>query len=295
MLLFLCWCAAALPAAAATAPTNFVLMMSDDTGWGDMGYNNGTASTPHLDAWAAADSAIKFERFYAGSPICSPTRASFLTGRTPWRDCIFDVEYRALSTTETKHLSIGAAAASKNYRTAHFGKWHLGSLAQQPPARVANGSCGRPPASTWCAPHDGELPTASPVSLGFDTFVSTPQCAPSASANCACAQAAAPGPASLKKCNTGHYHGDPGALTFPCQQYFHPAAFPAAGGIVQSWPRASDDDDNKFLVDRFEEFMNASLADNRPFLAVRTNALSAPLLYAKNHRVPRQARDRHSS
>ena len=56
MRLFLSWCVA-LPAAAATAPTNFVLMMSDDTGWGDMGYNNGTASTPHLDAWAAADSA----------------------------------------------------------------------------------------------------------------------------------------------------------------------------------------------------------------------------------------------
>ena len=54
-------------------------MMSDDTGWGDMGYQNGTASTPHLDEWSAADSAIRFERFYAGSPICSPTRASFLT------------------------------------------------------------------------------------------------------------------------------------------------------------------------------------------------------------------------
>ena len=63
----------------AAAPTNFILMMSDDTGWGDMGYQNGTASTPHLDAWAAAESAIRFERFYAGSPICSPTRASFLT------------------------------------------------------------------------------------------------------------------------------------------------------------------------------------------------------------------------
>ena len=51
-----------------------------------------------------------------------------------------------------------------------------------------------------------------------------------------------------------HYHGNPGALTFPCQQYYHPTLFPAAGGVVQSWPRASDDDDNKFLVDRFEEF-----------------------------------------
>lgn len=46
------------------------------TGWGDMGYNNGTAATPNLDAWSVADSAIKFERFYAGSPICceSPVR-----------------------------------------------------------------------------------------------------------------------------------------------------------------------------------------------------------------------------
>lgn len=64
---------------AKTPATNFVLMMSDDTGWGDVGYQNGTASTPHLDTWSAADSAIRFERFYAGSPICSPTRASFLT------------------------------------------------------------------------------------------------------------------------------------------------------------------------------------------------------------------------
>jgi hypothetical protein len=45
------------------------------------------------------------------------------SGRTPWRDCIFNVEYRALTTTETKHMSLAAAAASKNYRTAHFGKW----------------------------------------------------------------------------------------------------------------------------------------------------------------------------
>ena len=233
--------------------------------------NNGTASTPHLDAWSRADSAIKFERFYAGSPICSPTRASFLTGRTPWRDCIFNVEYRALSTTETKHLTIGAAAKAKGYRTSHFGKWHLGSLALEPPARAANGSCGRGPASTWCAPRDGELPTASPIDLGFDTFVSTPQCAPSASANCACAQAQEPGPASLENCNTGHYHGNPGSLTFPCQQYYHPSAFPAASAAapgVQAWPRASDDDDNKFLVDRFEDFMNSSIAEGKPFLAV---------------------------
>lgn len=98
-------------------------------------------------------------------------------------------------------MSLGHAAVSKGYRTAHFGKWHLGSLAQLPHARTANGSCGRGPASTWCAPHDGELPTSSPLTLGFDTFTSTPQCAPSASANCACAQAAAP----VSECRCGFF------------------------------------------------------------------------------------------
>ena len=104
----------AVPLAVLCSPqTNFVLMMSDDTGWGDPAYNGGTATTPHLDQWAAADSAIRFERFYAGSPICSPTRSSFLTGRTPWRDCIFGVEYRALSLSEAAHYTVASAAKSK--------------------------------------------------------------------------------------------------------------------------------------------------------------------------------------
>ena len=46
------------------ASPNFILMMSDDTGWGDMGYNNGTADTPHLDAWAAATSAVRFFTYH---------------------------------------------------------------------------------------------------------------------------------------------------------------------------------------------------------------------------------------
>jgi hypothetical protein len=111
------------------------------------------------------------------------------------------------------------------------------------------------------------------MDLGFDTFTSTPQCAPSASTNCACAQAAEPGPVSIAKCNTGHYHGNPDAITFPCQQYYKPANFPAAGNnglgsTVEQWPAASDDDDNKFLMDRTFDFMNASIAEGKPFLAV---------------------------
>ena len=252
--------------ASPAAHPNFVLMMSDDTGWGDMGYNNGNASTPNLDQWAAAPSAIKFERFYAGSPICSPTRASFLTGRTPWRDCIFNVEYKALSFTETAHDTVAAAAKSKGYRTAHFGKWHLGSLDTPPPPLPANGSCGRGPPGTWCGPHDGALPVASPLNFGFDTFCSTPQCGPSASTNCVCAQAAAPGPASLARCNTGHYHDSPTAMVFPCQQYYH--TNPAMNKTILPWPAASKDDDNEHLMDQFIVFMNASIAESKPFMGV---------------------------
>ena len=63
---------------------NFLLVMCDDLGWGDVGFNgNLTIHTPHLDAMAK--SGIKFNRFYAASPVCSPTRGSVLTGRHPSR------------------------------------------------------------------------------------------------------------------------------------------------------------------------------------------------------------------
>ena len=84
---------------------NFVFVMTDDQGWGDVSYNNvpsrthlpgaggerwvpNPPRTPHLDEMAAGPSTLLFHRFYASSPVCSPTRASFLTGRTHNRDGI---------------------------------------------------------------------------------------------------------------------------------------------------------------------------------------------------------------
>ena len=67
-----------------TQSPNIVLVMADDQGWGQVGYNgHPTLKTPHLDAMAA--SGIRFNRFYAAGPVCSPTRASVLTGRSPNR------------------------------------------------------------------------------------------------------------------------------------------------------------------------------------------------------------------
>ena len=67
---------------------NIILMMADDLGWGDTGFNgNEVILTPHLDQMA--EDGIQFDRFYAASAVCSPTRASFLTGRNPYRTGVF--------------------------------------------------------------------------------------------------------------------------------------------------------------------------------------------------------------
>lgn len=63
---------------------NIILIMTDDQGWGDVSYNNHPfLSTPNLDSMAK--NGAVFTRFYSASPVCSPTRASVMTGRNPER------------------------------------------------------------------------------------------------------------------------------------------------------------------------------------------------------------------
>ena len=78
-------CAAlGLEALAANSLPNMIFLMTDDQGWGDVAYNgHPKIKTPNLDAMAKAG--IRFDRFYAGASVCSPTRASCLTGRCNWR------------------------------------------------------------------------------------------------------------------------------------------------------------------------------------------------------------------
>ena len=122
----------ALPAAlhAADVPRqkpNIILILADDMGWRDAGCFGGTAvPTPAIDALAAAG--VKMTRFYAASAVCTPTRASILTGRYPLR---FDI--RSHFADDESHLPRGvvtlpALLRRNGYRTAHVGKWHLGGL-----------------------------------------------------------------------------------------------------------------------------------------------------------------------
>jgi arylsulfatase A-like enzyme len=116
---------------------NIILAMADDMGWGDPGYNSirvayadgtphpdqGWIRTPTMDTMAA--NGLRFDRFYAASAVCSPTRASCLTGRNPFRVGVPYANEGRLGFGETP---LSKVLAAQGYRCGHFGKWHLGTL-----------------------------------------------------------------------------------------------------------------------------------------------------------------------
>ncbi len=109
-------------------PPNIVLVMADDQGWGDVAYNgHPKLKTPNLDSMAAAG--LRFDRFYAAAPVCSPTRGSVMTGRHPNRFGCFRWGY----TLRPQEITIAEALKSAGYATGHFGKWHIGSVRKGSP------------------------------------------------------------------------------------------------------------------------------------------------------------------
>ena len=112
----------AVTSSAAERP-NIVLVMADDQGWGETGYmQHPVLKTPNLDQMA--DHGLRFNRFYAAAPVCSPTRASVLTGRTNLRTGVDSHGY-ALRLQER---TLAEALRAAGYVTGHFGKWHLNGL-----------------------------------------------------------------------------------------------------------------------------------------------------------------------
>ncbi|MCA9074042.1 MAG: sulfatase-like hydrolase/transferase [Planctomycetaceae bacterium] len=102
---------------------HIVLVMADDMGWGQTGYyDHPVLKTPHLDAMAT--SGLRFDRFYAGAPNCSPTRATVMTGRSNDRTGVHNHGYPLRLQEQT----IAQALRDAGYATGHFGKWHLNGL-----------------------------------------------------------------------------------------------------------------------------------------------------------------------
>lgn len=141
--------------AADSSRPNVVLIMADDQGWGDTGYNgHPELKTPNLDALATAG--LRLNRFYTGHFNCSPTRASVMTGRHPARMGTFSPG----SPIRSQELTVARVLQTAGYATGHFGKWHL------------NGKNGDKDTKT---PPGRAILAADPLSpgrMGFDQWVS---------------------------------------------------------------------------------------------------------------------------
>ena len=110
------------------SPPNIVLIFADDLGWGDLGsYGHPLIRTPNLDQMAREG--IRLTSFYTAAPVCTPSRAGLMTGRYPIR---FGMERNEGPDTKggmpADELTMAEALKSVGYRTACFGKWHLGSV-----------------------------------------------------------------------------------------------------------------------------------------------------------------------
>ena len=117
-----------LSAAEDTPRPNIVLMMSDDQGWGETGYHGHPhLKTPVLDEMAATG--LRLDRFYAASPVCTPTRVSCLTGRHANRSGALRVNW----SVRPEEVTIVQLLRDAGYRTAHYGKWHVGAVKKDSP------------------------------------------------------------------------------------------------------------------------------------------------------------------
>ena len=142
--------------AAETRKPNVLFILADDLGWSDTTLFGTTRfyQTPHIERLAARG--MTFTRAYASSPLCSPTRASVLTGLSPARHGItaptchlpkvvlraeaatsgppdrFSTTPRSVSRLDTRHHTLAEVLGDNGYATGHFGKWHLGPEPHSP-------------------------------------------------------------------------------------------------------------------------------------------------------------------
>lgn len=273
-----CWGFAACGQA---PPPNILVLLTDDQGWGDNEYNceNSTgmcALTPSIRSLAMSPHTALFHRFYAASPVCSPTRASVLTGRTNNRGCISGaLSCCSEDPAPTCSMSINGAlphseftiakAAKKSrigdYATIHLGKWHLGDLWNK----------GMP------SPHPTRpgWPVSSPSDAGYDEWMTTQAEASNSMSNCGCfpIEHAHPGPKPPSGYPKITPHGDqcvvgggkPSDWCYPCTNYFYPNASDSRG--VTDLHFKIPGDDSAFLVDQFEAFLERQVSAKRPWLA----------------------------
>src|SRR4051812_34784667 len=155
---------ATIAPAAAPARPNIVFILADDLGYMDVGANNPKTfyETPNIDSLAAQG--MRFTAGYAACPVCSPTRASIMTGKYPVRTKVTNFigpnrAVRMLPATNATHLALEEVTLAERLRDGGYtnffaGKWHLGNGEYSPnaqgfgPGLAGNGSFYYPPSQT---------------------------------------------------------------------------------------------------------------------------------------------------
>ncbi len=217
--------------AAEKSRPNIILCMADDLGWGDVAYNGHPAvRTPNLDDMAA--SGVRFDRFYSGAPVCSPTRGSCLTGRHPFRYGIFSANIGHLRAGE---INLAEILGGEGYAIGHFGKWHLGTLTKT----VKDSNRGGP---------EGVEHYMPPWDAGFETCFSSEAKVPTWDPMVVPEQAAG----GVRK---GQRQGD----------VFGTFYWSGPGERVRDNLAG---DDSRVIMDRAIPFIRQAAADETPFFAV---------------------------
>jgi len=109
-----------------TARPNVVILLADDLGWKDLRCYGGPVKTPALDRLAG--SGVRFTDFHSGAAVCSPSRATLLTGRHHVRTGVYSWinDHDQKSHLLESEVTLAEILKAEGYATAHFGKWHLG-------------------------------------------------------------------------------------------------------------------------------------------------------------------------
>lgn len=158
-----------IPAHVSAAP-NIVFVLVDDLGWADLGvYGSDLHETPRIDNFSSAS--MRFTNAYAASPVCSPTRASIMTGKHPaklhmtvWREAAKNPPLQrhllppiAVDSLPHEEVTVAEVLRDAGYVTAHVGKWHLGTAEYYPQTQGFDYNIG---GTLWGAPQTFFYPYA---------------------------------------------------------------------------------------------------------------------------------------